>query len=219
MSDVRTTSQLADTLHAIGRWYPGTADPPRTAASTIRSTPGSKPPIPADVLSLRRETVDILTSWALLVAEERDLCPDIDTADVPALVSFLSTHAAWLAGHVAGLDALAELSRVARSLEEVVRQTRPARVKISPCPEDGCGGTLKATVRRDEDLLPSTIVCDADGEHAWTTWAWHALGRRVAPFRPVAVRRLLTALADDVYDPRSFGTGRVDDHTTRRDSA
>lgn len=197
MSDVRTTSQLADTLHAIGRWYPGTADPPRTAASTIRSTPGSKPPIPADVLSLRRETVDTLTSWALLVAEERDLHPDIDTADVPALVSFLSTHAAWLAGHVAGLDALAELSRVACSLEEVVRQSRPAKVRVGACPEPECEGTLTAVVRRSDTLLPSVVRCDSGKrDHSWSPHDWPALGRRLKrAMDPDAVGLLLRRIA------------------------
>lgn len=231
MSDVRTTSQLADTLHAIGRWYPGTADPPRTAVSTIRSAPGSKPPIPADVLSLRRETVDTLTSWALLVAEERDLRPDIKCArprdvppsiqgpacatcdhdscqqarpylacgcsrdpgrrlpdsgahrlnaeDVPALISFLSTHAAWLAGHVAALDAIAELSRIAYALEEVIRQSRPASVRLGDCPEVDCGGQLTALVRRDDAMLPSTVRCNIERDHAWEPHDWPALGRRL----------------------------------------
>lgn len=224
MTDVRTISHLTDTLADIGRWYPATEDPPRAAVSQIRTAPGSKPPIPADVLSLRRDTIDALTSWALLVAEERDLhpttpCPRLDTLpvtlgpacqdcehascsrttpqtvcgcgrgggtehpldnrDAPALVAFLSAHAEWLAGHEAGADAIVELGRLAAMLEQVAKQSRPARVRVGACPEVDCIGELVALVRQRDSLLPSTVRCDVDRDHAWEPHDWLALGRRL----------------------------------------
>jgi hypothetical protein len=97
MTDVRLTGHLTDTLANIARWYPPTADPPRTLQSQTRTAYGSRPPLPAAVLSLRRQTVDTLTSWALLVCEERDLRGPAKPGDVAALTSFLAAHAEWLA--------------------------------------------------------------------------------------------------------------------------
>jgi hypothetical protein len=128
---------------------------------------------------LRRETIDALTSWALLVAEERDLRPGLAAADVPELVTFLSTHAEWLAGHEAGGDAVAELERLAARLEQVAKQSRPARVRVGACPEVDCAGELVALVRQRDSLLPSTVRCDMDRDHAWEPHDWLALGRRL----------------------------------------
>jgi hypothetical protein len=181
MSDVRLTLDLTDALTGIAHWYPGTEDPPRTTMSTTHVVYGSKPPIRTDVLSLRRQTTDTLTSYALLVCEERDLHTTLHGDDVPALTRFLAAHAEWLAG----FDTYApqELRHLAHLLEQVVRQTMPARVKqIAPCPEDGCGGILEAVVRRDDDLLPSNVHCDGEHHHTWPPHQWLALGRRASTF-------------------------------------
>jgi hypothetical protein len=167
MTDVRLTLDLTDALAGIARWYPATADPPRATVSQTRTAYGSRPPLAAAVLSLRRQTVDTLTSWALLVAEERDLRTGIAGSDVAALTSFLSAHAEWLAGFD-GQYAAHELGRLAHALEQVVRQTAPARIRrIAPCPEPDCLGILEAIVRKDDDLLPSDVHCSADAGHRW----------------------------------------------------
>jgi hypothetical protein len=196
MTDVRLTGHLTDALANIARWYPPTADPPRTLQSQTRTAYGSRPPLPAAVLSLRRQTVDTLTSWALLVCEERDLRGPAKPGDVAALTSFLAAHAEWLAGFD-GDYAAHELGGIAYRLEQVVRQTTPARVKrIGPCPERECGGTLEAIVRKDDDLLPSSVFCSADQAHTWRPGEWEALGKRLPPppLNPAAVRRLLARL-------------------------
>ena len=42
-------------------------------------------------------------------------------------------------------------------------------------------GTLHAvTEEDDEGLLPPVVTCDADRDHSWTPWQWHALGRQIA---------------------------------------
>ena len=211
MSDVRITTAMTEALAAIARFYPATADPPRTVASQIRLAYGSRTPIAASVISLRRETVDTLTSWALLVAEERDLRPGIAAGDVGALTSLLSTHAAWLSGHEAADDAVYELERLATELEDIAKQRRPARVRIAPCPEmdaEGapCTGRLVATVRRDDTLLPPTIRCDLNRDHAWEAQDWRGLGRRVGPARHAAAMRLVNAIQN--AQPRSSGVRR-----------
>jgi hypothetical protein len=201
MTDVRLTGHLTDTLANIARWYPPTADPPRTLQSQTRTAYGSRPPLPAAVLSLRRQTVDTLTSWALLVCEERDLKGPAKAGDVAALTSFLAAHAEWLAGFD-GDYAVHELGYIAYQLEQTVRQSFPTRVRnIGPCPEDGCTGALEAVVRKDEDLLPSSVFCDADRAHSWRPGEWDTLGRQLGTlverpgrFHPAAARRLVAAI-------------------------
>jgi hypothetical protein len=197
MTDVRLTGNLTDALAAIARWYPATADPPRIQVSQTQFAYGSKPPLAADVLSLRAETIDALTKWATLVQQERDLHTFIAASDVPALTSFLAAHASWLAGcGDEGRYAAHELGHIAYRLEQIVRQTMPARVKrIAPCPEPGCTGILEAVVRKDEDLLPSNVYCSVDRDHRWDPHEWQALGRRTRPpLHLEGVRRLARAL-------------------------
>jgi hypothetical protein len=225
MTDVRLTGHLTDTLANIARWYPPTADPPRTLQSQTRTAYGSRPPIAAAVLSLRSETVNTLTSWAQLVCEEQDLHPTTPCArprrppvipfvaatwpwvcgcgrergavlldgrrhqlgqDVAALTSFLAAHAEWFAAFD-GDYAAHELGHLAYRLEQVVRQTTPARVRhIAPCPERDCGGTLEAVVRTEDDLLPSHVYCSADRAHTWAPEEWRALRRRLEALLDVA---------------------------------
>jgi hypothetical protein len=140
MTDVRLTGHLTDTLAAIARWYPPTADPPRHQLGQ----------------------------------------------DVAALTSFLAAHAEWLAGFD-GDYAAHELGNIAYRLEQVVRQTTPARVKrIAPCPETNCPGTLEAIVRKEDDLLPSHVYCSADRAHTWAPEEWRALRRRLEALLDVA---------------------------------
>jgi hypothetical protein len=179
MTDVRLTGHLTDALAGIARWYPPTADPPRTTVSQTRTAYASRPPLSAAVLSLRAQTVQTLTSWALLVHEERDLHTPLSGSDVDALTRFLAAHAEWLAGFD-GDYAAHELGNLAYRLEQVVRQTTPARVRhIAPCPESGCGGTLEAVVRTEDDLLPSHVYCSRDRAHTWAPEEWRALRRRL----------------------------------------
>jgi hypothetical protein len=201
MTDVRLTGHLTDTLANIARWYPPTADPPRTLQSQTRTAYGSRPPLPAAVLSLRRQTVDTLTSWALLVCEERDL-KGPTYPDVQALTSFLAAHAGWLAAFD-GDYAAHELGGIAYQLEQTVRQSFPSRVRnIGPCPEPECSGTLEAIVRKDEDLLPSSVFCVVDRAHSWRPGEWEALGKRLPPppLNPAGVRRLLAGLSGKLKD-------------------
>jgi hypothetical protein len=187
MTDVRLTGHLTDALAGIARWYPPTADPPHTLTSQTQVAYASKPPLPADVLSLRAQTVDTLTTWAALIQRERDLHTRIEASDVPALTSFLADHANWLAGYEEGKFAAREFDYLARRLEEIVRQTMPARVKaIAPCPEHECTGVLEAIVRREDDLLPSHVYCSKVRDHTWAPDEWRALRRRLAPLMDAA---------------------------------
>lgn len=192
-TDVRVAGRIGDALALIGRHWPGTADPGRVAVSTTHTTPASKPPMPAAVLSLRREVTDALASTVRMVAEERDLRGPASTAQgaasVPALLSWLSGHVEWLASpqQPDRPEATAhELEQLARRVREVALQQRPSVVEVGPCPEDAahedgahCGGMLRATVRATDDLLPSMIRCTHDATHAWPPRQWEDVAGRV----------------------------------------
>lgn len=127
--------------------------------------------------------------------------------DVPALLAFLGAHVEWLADHD-GQKAADDLHHISTGLEQIVRQTRPSRVIVGPCPEPDCRGTMTATVRKGDDLLPSAIRCSvAPRDHVWEPHDWPALGRRT-PFKPAGVARLLAAVGD-VPAPREYGASGV----------
>ena len=81
---------------------------------------------------------------------------------------------------------------MARTITDTWHEARTAaypnprsRVRLGQCPEPGCDGTLWATVRRSDDLLPSTVDCPrrrptTTERHTWTADEWHALGRRIS---------------------------------------
>lgn len=97
----------------------------------------------------------------------------------------LDALATWLANRVDWYAARQWADEMARTIADTWHEARRAaypdpihRVILGPCVED-CPGTLVATVRRSDSLLPSTIDCDHDPDHAWTADTWHALGRRM----------------------------------------
>lgn len=179
--------------------------PKRTIGPQITMV-GKEAPAPAPIgaLSTRRWVCEVLASWCRLVAEERDLRPDLDTGDAEAMAGWLMIHADWLAHHEAARDVTGEVSNAADKCDAIARNVRRHRFPIAPCVEHGttdlgervaCDGTLKAYIRTDDDLLPSVVACDADPDHSWSAGAWHALGRRLGrQFDEQAARNLMTYL-------------------------
>ena len=125
-----------------------------------------------------------LTSWVRIGLEEGPWT-QAPRNTVPALASWVVSRTDWYA-------ARPWADEIARTITDTWHEARTAaypnprsRVRLGPCPEDGCDGTLIATVRRADDLLPSTVDCtappaDDDERHTWTADEWHALGRRIS---------------------------------------
>jgi len=160
-----------------------------TADTGGRGGDPAKPPIPAHVLSVRRETAECLASWARMVAEERDLHTGLDAGDAHAVAGFLITHSEWLVDHEAGRDACSEVGRWAQQCLDIVERNQVRRYRIGPCPErtedeDGtdlgpCPGTLYALIRAADTMLPKFVVCDGPQLHTWDPYQWRELGRRL----------------------------------------
>ncbi len=116
---------------------------------TIGRTDTRPLPIPVHVLDARRHTTDVLTAWALLIAEERDLNPHLDAGDVIGLAGFIDIHYDWLAAHDAGPDAIDEINACARTVRRIARpEPRPEQAFVGPCQ---CGERLHAP--REEQLI------------------------------------------------------------------
>ncbi|MDF5758595.1 hypothetical protein [Spongiactinospora sp. TRM90649] len=145
------------------------------AVSGSHGTPLPYNPRAGDWLSQVEHDVDHLVRR---VVTERGLTPPRPT--VPTMCGWLAPHTDWLAAHPdAGpvRDILAELVGQAYAILDPAR--RP--LTIGPCVEqldDGpCDGTLRATVRRDDDVRQSEIYCDSCDLTLDTT-QWHKFGRR-----------------------------------------
>jgi hypothetical protein len=172
--------------------WPHMLEPKSTAPSNgAPNGEQARPPVSAHVLSIRRETDACLTSWALLVAEERDLRTNLQAGDVPSVAGFLLIHADWLGDHEAGQAASDEIYRWAGKCTDVVESNRTRRYQVGRCPEvvlddaglelGPCVGNLWALIRQTDTMLPQHIQCDACEEHRWDPHSWPALGRRLQP--------------------------------------
>lgn len=146
----------------------------------------------------------VLTSWVKLISEERRISLPLRTLmsieprpagfigpmrllshSTPddttyAMGAYIARHGRWLATHSAAGDAADELATLAHGAARGVAYPEGTRrVTISPCPNGGCAGELRAVIRDVDSLLPSEIVCTLDPDHTWTTAQWHRLGRQL----------------------------------------
>lgn len=112
-----------------------------------------------EVLSLRSEIADLLSSWAGLVMAERR-SPAAPGEGVPGLLRFLRGQIPWLVEHPAGPDLDAELAALVDS-SSVVLGPRPDRVSLGTCCRPDCDAPLQATLSGVGGMAFSRVACDA----------------------------------------------------------
>lgn len=120
-----------------------------------------------------------LVAWCRLIADERGIGLPADT--VPALGAYVARHAEWLAATEYADEVSDELHGLVSDAYPIAYPSGARVFPIGDCPHDGCAGTIKAILRRVDSLLPSSLQCDADEEHAWPADQWIALGRKLRP--------------------------------------
>lgn len=196
-----TTTQTAGDRIAASLRRIRTAWPHMLPDSPITGTgepvKGSKePPLPVSVtvLSLRRETCEVLVSWVRLVVDEvldvngRTMHVHLDGRDAPGMAGWLITWADWLGEHETSDVADDELGRYSRQCDDVVTQRRTRRFRVGPCIDHAtsdagervpCTGTLVAVLSTADDLLPSELRCTVDPQHAYSAADWRRLGERI----------------------------------------
>ncbi|BFU42687.1 hypothetical protein [Krasilnikovia sp. MM14-A1004] len=150
------------------------------------STGGAAPSMPfnANAAEARRTVVDVLGSWAAMVAEERRVrAPRPDPA---GLAAFLGRHLDWLAAHPAAAEFSDEMARLVRTAHHAAYATASRQVGLGRCVEPGCAGELVATLRPGERSRPAEIVCRADPAHRWGDNQWLDLNRRMTARTPTS---------------------------------
>lgn len=148
---------------------------PRVSGS---GSPENEPPFVAQhVVELRDQVRHDLVWWAWHAADNRQLTRCSGTVEAACVA--LETHLDWMRRQ----DAVTDFADVVVEMSSAVwRAAYPSGarcVPLGPCVEDNCDGTLVATVRTIDDLLPSTIRCDTDDAHEWPADRWLSLGRRI----------------------------------------
>lgn len=138
----------------------------------------NEPPFVAQhVVELRGQVRHDLVWWAWHVTDEQKLTRCVGTLEAACVT--LERHLDWIRKQP---EVTVFASLVVKATGAVWRAAYPSgarRVPLGRCIEGDCAGTLIATVRDIDDLLPSVIRCDADEAHEWTADRWLALGRRI----------------------------------------
>ena len=190
MSDLQAA--LEDDLSTIAEHWLALLDLPRApGGDKVDTSMNSPTPISVSVLSMRFDAAHQLAAWAHLVWDERKLNVHLDLMDTPAICDFLDTHAAWLAKHQAGRDAVAEIGAIADAITELIEQTKVARYRVGDCPD--CAGVLFVHMQIVGAPMPSDLRCSLNPEHVWDQTRWQWLGNRISgqPIRYEAAARRL----------------------------
>lgn len=147
------------------------------------------------VVEVRATIRHTLVSWTRLIAEERGVhvpwrwqyvlpafgCEGpanrvrIAVEGATALAEYIQVHARWLAAQDYAGECSDEFASLAASARRVVQPSGTRIISVGPCPMQDCGGELRALMRTERSLMPSSVTCDADTGHEWTAADWPAL--------------------------------------------
>jgi hypothetical protein len=175
------TAQLPALHDHLAEWLPA---PSSTGPTRGTSDPGLK--VNHAVIRTRDNIRRHLRAWIQIALDEGPWRQP-PTGDLPALAQWICTRIDWYCAQDWSAEFVTqtlELRREGRSH----RQANQARMFDigKPCPEPDCTGTLVATIRPADDLLPSQVRCDLapideDGNpiHVWPADKWLILGRGV----------------------------------------
>lgn len=146
--------------------------------------------IPTDVLDARYEARKDLRLHAGIIRENiGGRTTHLDSRNIDQLCTFIDTWALLYAEQLPedGINAATHFERHADHLVGLVKGDRIRRYHVGRCPEltltddqlTPCTGTLIATMKQGDSLLPKVVACDANPEHVWQPWQWASLGKRL----------------------------------------
>lgn len=149
-----------------------------SAGAKVSGSPEARLPINPAAAEARRDILWKLVSWLRLIAEERGISEPTSN-DIGVVTCWLLVHLRWACAQPWVDEFALELRGMrARALSLLFPSGR-RRITVGSCVETGCPGVLTATVARTDDVLPSSVDCDLDPEHAWSSSQWPVLGRRL----------------------------------------
>ena len=189
-------SKVADQLELLAR-FDADADQAAYAQAVSRkpSAPitghGEKPlPIDPRVCEHRLLVGQVLASWVLLVAEDRQVSPPQVHAEprTKALCAFLSVHHAWSVTQPWAEDYAGEVLALGRKAWSLLNPSGRRQFPIGPCQEwvdvEGtltrCPGTLYALLTPDDPTYDAgnELACDMCECRVPST-SWLSYGRKV----------------------------------------
>lgn len=127
-----------------------------------------------ETVTVRSDTVGVLSSWCEMIVEECGVIGPRSLA-VRKLASFLRGHLDWLAAHVVAADFAEEIAGLVQSVRRVLNPSHVRTADLVPCPRDGCGRMVR--VRIVQDRSQPQVHCDAG--HTWHPRQWLDLRNQV----------------------------------------
>jgi hypothetical protein len=173
-------SLMASRLTGLPRMYQVCEDElevPRQ--DPIRVGGGSRPTgirLNDETVAVRGDVVAVLSSWCDLIVKERGVAGP-GSRDVRRLASFIEDHLDWLAAHAGAADFADELGGLVRSVRRVLDPAQVRTIDLAPCPREGCGQTVRASISVVQRRLPPQVSCAAG--HTWQPREWLNLSRQL----------------------------------------
>jgi hypothetical protein len=131
-----------------------------------------------EAMDVRGNVVGVLASWRDMIAEERGVSGP-KGRDVRKLALFIEAYLDWLATHCVAGDFAEEITGLVRSVKRVLNPAQVRTIDIAPCPWEGCGQMVRASISTVERRLPPQVSCGAG--HTWQPGEWLNLSRQVGP--------------------------------------
>ena len=204
--NARKTGDIRRALHRITDNYLATFDPGVLADEGERGghNATSGEPVNLDHVQARSDAERDIRYWAHFVLDELKDGPTTATVHASDVLGCVTLIDRWadqiVTHHPDDADELRRnMRRHARRLRRIALSLRSKKILVGQCPELvlagdvgmeellRCQGVLFALLNEEEqdddsdqiDLLPKRVVCDLEGDHAWTPWEWRDLGKRL----------------------------------------
>ncbi len=129
-----------------------------------------------ETMAVRSNVISVLSSWCEMILEVRGVTGP-RSHDVLALASFLQANLDWLATHAVAADFTEEIAGLVLSVRKVLNPAQARTIDLAPCPRDGCGQMVRASISTVQHRLPPQVRCDAG--HIWQPREWLDLGRHL----------------------------------------
>jgi hypothetical protein len=149
------------------------------------------------VVEVRATIRNTVVSWSRLIHEERKVTLPWrwHTVRLPSgvqgpanrirqgvantmdLARYIQAHGRWLAGTDYAGECSDEFAKLVADARRLMQPSGTRVIEVGPCPMGECGGMLRALMRTERSLMPSSVTCDADAGHEWTSADWMALAR------------------------------------------
>lgn len=129
-----------------------------------------------ETVAVRSHTVGVLSSWCEMIVDERG-GPGPTSLDVRTLASFLQTHLDWMATHAVAADFAQEIADLVAAVRKVLNPAQARTIDLAPCPRDGCGRMIRASISTVHRRSAPQVCCDAG--HTWQPRQWLDLSRQL----------------------------------------